>query len=72
MPEANFNSPRWKKNPDADGWILNLHFRDASWKFFFNLAGSELPLMPIDDIEQVLSRVPANEVSKMAFSYQNF
>ena len=38
------------------------NFRDPDWKFFFNLAGSELPLMPIDDIEKVLSRVPANEV----------
>jgi hypothetical protein len=34
----------------------------GDWKFYFNLAGSELPLVPITEIEEVLSRVPSNQV----------
>jgi hypothetical protein len=35
--------------------------RDSEWQFYFNLAGSELPLVPISKIEQILSEAPANQ-----------
>ena len=43
--------------------------RDSKWQFYFNLAGSELPLMNVRSIEEVLSKVSANQVLRIF--YQN-
>jgi len=43
-------------------FIFTTFFRDSKWQFYLNLAGSELPLVPISKIEQILSQAPTNQV----------
>jgi hypothetical protein len=44
--------------------ILNffLSIRDPDWKFYLNLAGSELPLVPMSEIEEILSKLSPYQV----------
>ena len=49
------------------GWVspysfIIFTFRDDTWQFYLNLAGSELPLVQMSQIEETLSKLSVNQV----------